>query len=188
MRYLIVLLLFSSIAFLRLNSEGCAGSKEIEEVEIIEPVIYDFLKNQIIAEVKKLDIDSQKYDLYVYLSNVSFQDEPGERYFIVSIESSCHTLYVISRQKYTIIDGYVVFLDPYFAREYTKKTGRCRTFEFDYREDREDPEDSYVWSYWLVGDYRHPSDFVVRSKKSELSSSEKGNGMIQRLLDKIGCP
>lgn len=187
MKCLILFLTFLSVTVFECHSKY-TGCKEVDEVEICVPAIYNFIKNTLIPEIKNQNIDSLVYDLYIYLSPYYYEEHPEKCSINISIESTRHIPYVIGARTYMMIDGYTFFCDGAFFKAYAKRTGQRKSFEFDYRETREDKKDNYSWSYSLVGNYRQPSGFVVIWKKSGLPSSEKVDGMFERLHEERRGP
>lgn len=169
------------------SSEYC-GQKELEHVEINNEYILDLLRNSILPQAIKWDRKSSEYDFYVRsLSDII--DGPSNTKIIFDLESTKHLpLDLESKYSYTIVDGYMLFLDKEFTEYYTRPVGDSKSFKYDGRDEREEPESSY-WSFWVIENINN-LEFQNNTRMRYIESVEY-NKLRSKKLDKLyprfGC-
>lgn len=163
------------------------GSSCIKHVEIIDSVMFNLLKNEVIPEAQMWGCDSSNYDIYV-----SILESPHKKDIldglIIHAERTQHKPYLLPRNadSFTILDNYFIFIDFEFRYYYAYPTGKSLFFDFDNSDSRINLEikDSCSWFYWIIGDLTKPTDVKIRSKRKSVVSDIQRSIYLDKFLRK----
>ncbi len=178
------------------NDESCAvdsseycGEKELNHVEINNEYVLDLLRNSILPQAIKWDRKSSEYDFYVRMLNDVIDGYPSNTIVIFDLESTNQVpLDLESKCSYTIVDDYILFLDKKFTEYYTHPVGDSKSFKYDGRDEREEPEASY-WSFYVIGD-DNKLEFQNDTRMRYMESVEYiklRSKKLDKLYPKFGC-
>lgn len=163
------------------------GSCNIRYVEIIDSVMLNLLRNEVIPEAQMWNCDNSNYDIYVYIS-----ESPNKKYIqdglIIYAERTQHKPYLLPRNadSFTILDDYFIFIDFDFRYYYALPTEESQIFDFDNSDSRINLRinDSCSWFYWIIGDLSKPTDVKIKSKWKSVVSEMQQSIYLDRFLRK----
>lgn len=153
------------------------GIEKIQEIELKDTLISNFIQEVIIPEIHSLNLDSVKYDLYLSINPLPANNSSSNYFIIVMAEQTGHIPYALNVPSYHYsffkMKGYIFFCDQKVSKLYSVPTGKTQEFEFDNRDSRPIPENNFGWTYWIVGNLEHPKQLKLRSKGYNIESWEK---------------